>query len=143
MELNMVSKGIILVGTTIKSLNIENNIVEISADGQKSFGLNINEPEFQNVDNRILAQMVIDFDVEINQPDDGLCKFHLSLEGAFVSEEDANEDTYEELVAVNGAAALVGIARGKIESISASIFHNGKIVIPFVNVVDYYKSINE
>ena len=44
------------------------------------------------------------------------------------------------LVAINGASALIGIARGKIESLSSSIFNNGKIVIPFVNVIDYYKA---
>lgn len=47
------------------------------------------------------------------------------------------------LVGVNGAAALIGIARGKVESITANIFNNGKIVIPFVNVIDYYKGISE
>jgi hypothetical protein len=50
---------------------------------------------------------------------------------------------FKQLVAIKGAAALIGIARGKIENISSSIFDNGKIVIPFVNVVDYYKSLNE
>lgn len=48
-------------------------------------------------------------------------------------------DDFQPLVAVNGASALIGIARGKIESLSASIFNTGKIVIPFVNVIDYYK----
>lgn len=36
--------------------------------------------------------------------------------------------------------AVLDIARGKIESLSSSIFNNGKIVIPFVNVIDYYKA---
>ena len=46
----------------------------------------------------------------------------------------------KQLVMVNGAAAVVGIARGKVEAITANIFNNGKIVIPFVNIIDYYKS---
>jgi len=45
------------------------------------------------------------------------------------------------LVAVNGAAAIIGIARGKIEAMTANIFNSGKVVIPFVNVIDYYKSL--
>ena len=44
---------------------------------------------------------------------------------------------------VNGAAALIGIARGKIEAITANIFNNGKIVIPFVNVIDYYRNLSD
>lgn len=38
---------------------------------------------------------------------------------------------------------MIGIARGKIETLSAGIFNKGKIVIPFINVMDYYKSLAE
>lgn len=44
---------------------------------------------------------------------------------------------------INGAAALISIARGKIESITSNIFDSGKVVIPFVNVIDYYKGLSE
>ena len=64
----------------------------------------------------------------------------MSIEGAFLSSGDVDEDMFEQLVGINGVAAIIGIARGKIEAISANIFNNGKIVIPFVNVIDYYKS---
>lgn len=64
----------------------------------------------------------------------------LSLEGAFLSQGSISEKKFKQLVAVNGAAAIIGIARGKIETLTANIFNNGKIVIPFVNVIDYYKS---
>lgn len=49
-------------------------------------------------------------------------------------------DTFKEPVIINGASAIVGIAGGKIEAVSGNIFNNGKIVIPFVNIVDYYKN---
>lgn len=51
------------------------------------------------------------------------------------------QGAFEQLVAVNGAAAIIGIARGKIEAMTANIFNSGKVVIPFVNVIDYYKSL--
>lgn len=143
MELNMLATGIELVGTTVRTLNVDNNIVDVERDGKRSFGLNINEPEFQKTDNRFFAQMSIDFEVEINQSEEQECKIELTLEGAFLSQEEVEESAFKELVIVNGAAALVGIARGKIESLSANIFNNGKIVIPFVNIMDYYKSIQE
>ena len=87
--------------------------------------------------------MQIDFEVEINQNEEEKCKIQLSLEGAFISDTDVAYSEFKDLVMINGAAALIGIARGKIETISANVFNNGKIVIPFVNVVDYYKSFNE
>ena len=89
------------------------------------------------------SDTTIDFDVKIEQSEKLNCKIEMSLEGAFTLSKDFDEEKCMELVAVNGAAALIGIARGKIEAISASIFNNGKIVIPFINVIDYYKSIKE
>lgn len=143
MELNSVATGIELIGTTVKALVIDNNIVDVEKDGKRSFGLNINEPEFQKTDKRLFAQILIDIEVEINQSEEQECKIQLSLEGVFLSKENVDEEVFKELVIVNGAAALIGIARGKLEAISANIFNNGKIVIPFVNVIDYYKKLSE
>lgn len=143
MELNLIATGIEFVGTTVKNLNIVNNIVDIENDGERHFGLNINEPKFQQADNRIFAQILMDFEMEIKQSEGKKCKVELSVEGAFLSKEDADWEEFKGLVIVNGAAALIGIARGKIEAISANVFNNGKVVIPFVNVIDYYKGLSE
>lgn len=140
MELNLVATGIELIGTTIKELVIENNIVDVEKDAKRNFGLNINEPNFQKVGDELFAQMEIDFEVEIYQSEEKECKIQLALEGVFLLTDDIEEDMFKQLVIINGAAALIGIARGKLETISASIFNNGKIVIPFINVMDYYKS---
>lgn len=141
MELNLITTGIELIGTTVKTLTIDNTIVDVEKDGKRSFGLNINEPEFQKVDDSLFAQMLIDFEVEIQQSEEQECKIQLSLEGAFLSTENVEDEVFKGLVAVNGAAAMIGIARGKLEALSANIFNNGKIVIPFVNVIEYYKNL--
>ena len=143
MELNYVVDGIELLGVTVRKLNIDNTIVDVEKDGKRNFGLCINEPEFQKTENGFLGQMQIDFEVEINQSESQTCKLQLVLEGAFLSECNMEEKQFKELVIVNGAAALIGVARGKIEAISANVFNNGKIVIPFVNVIDYYKEYSE
>ena len=139
MELNMIASGIRLIGSTIKNLKVDNNIVDVDKECKRSFGLNINEPEFQSVDNRVAAQMTIDFEIEIIQAEEQRCKIEISLEGAFLSEAEPIEDEFKQLVAINGAAAIIGLARGKLEAITANIFNNGKISIPFVNVLDYYR----
>ena len=143
MEFNLITAGIELIGTTIKSINVENNIVDVEREAKRSFGLNINEPQFEKVDNDYFSKMTIDFEIEVEQSDEQKCKMEFSLEGAFVSGQELDEDAFKQLVFVNGAAAIIGIARGKIETITANIFNNGKIVIPFVNVIEYYKSLSE
>ena len=143
MELNRIATGIKLVGTTIKEISVENNIVNVQKEAKRSFGLNINEPSFENIDEGLFSQMAIDFEVEIEQAEDRNFKLELSLEGAFLSEKNNEEEDFKQLVIINGAAALISIARGKIESITSNIFDSGKVVIPFVNVIDYYKGLSE
>lgn len=143
MELNYVVDDIELLGTTVCELNVENSIVDVEKDSKRNFGMCINEPKFQKSEAGLFGQLRIDFEVEIHQSEEKTCKIQLSLEGAFGSEKEIADSQFEELVLVNGAAALIGIARGKIEVISANIFNNGKIVIPFVNVIEYYKEHNE
>ena len=143
MELNRIATGTKLVGTSIKEISVENNIVNAQKEAKRSFGLNINEPSFETIDEGFFAQMAIDFEVEIEQSEDRNFKLELSLEGAFLSEKDTEEEDFKQLVIINGAAALISIARGKIESITSNIFDSGKVVIPFVNVIDYYKGLSE
>ncbi len=141
MKLNCIVSELELIGTTIKVLEISNNIIDIEKGGERKFGLYINEPQFQKEEGILYGQMLIDIELDIKQSDEEECKIQFSIEGAFASAENIDEDTFKRLVIVNGAAALIGVARGKIETISANVFNNGKIVIPFVNVVDYYKSL--
>lgn len=141
MELNLIATGIALVGTTIKNISVENNIVDVERDTKRNFGLNINEPYFEKVEDGYFSQMTIDFEVEIEQSEEQKFKLRLSLEGAFLSSDGIEEDNFKQLVGINGATALIGIARGKIETLTANIFNNGKIVIPFINVIDYYRGV--
>lgn len=143
MELNLIATGIELVGTTIKSISVENSIVDVEKEAKRNFGLNINEPCFENVEDGFFSQMTVDFKIEVEQSEEQKFKLEMSLEGAFLSTDEVDEKTFKQLVGVNGAAAIIGMARGKIEAITANIFNNGKVVIPFVNIIDYYKSMTE
>lgn len=143
MELNLIATGIELIGTTIKSINVENSIVDVEREAKRGFRLDINEPLFKKMDNYYFSKMTVDFEIDIEQSQKQRCKLEVSLEGAFISGQEISEEDFKQLVIVNGAAAIIGIARGKIETITANIFNNGKIVIPFVNVIEYYKSLSE
>ena len=141
MELDYIVAGLKLVGTTINSISVNNTIVDVERGARRSFGLNICEPQIEKDDDRLFAQMTIDFEIQIEQSDNQKLEMKLSLDGAFLSTEEMEQGAFEQLVAVNGAAAIIGISRGKIEAMTANIFNSGKVVIPFVNVIDYYKSL--
>lgn len=143
MEYNLVASGIELIATTIKNVFVENGIGNVEKEAKRSLGLNIMEPHIEKLDDKFFAQLTIDFEIVIEQEDNQKFKMNLSIEGAFLSEDGTDEDKFKQFVGVNGAAALIGIARGKVESITANIFNEGKVVLPFVNVIDYYKSLTE
>lgn len=143
MEYNLVATGIRLIGSKINNIAINNNVVNIENDSKKKFGLCIKQPSFEEIESGILSIMTIDFAVELEQNNKEQFKMEMSVEGAFLSENGVNQEEFESLVAINGASAIIGIARGKIESITSSIFNQGKIVIPFVNVIDYYESLTD
>lgn len=126
-----------------QNLTVENTIVDVEKEAKRSFGLNINEPYFEKTEDGFFSQLTIDFEIEIEQSGEQKFKMELTLEGAFLSEGGIDEKNFKQLAGVNGAAAVIGVARGKIEAITSNIFNNGKITIPFVNVVDYYKSMTE
>lgn len=141
MEFNVISTGIELVGTTVKKMNINNSIVDIEKNCKRSFGFKISEPLFQKIEHDIWSQITIDFELEILQNDEQECRIEFSLEGVFVSVGNIDMELFKSRVMVNGVAALICISRGKIEAITANVFNSGKITIPFVNVLDYYKEL--
>lgn len=80
MELNLIATGIELLGASVAKLTVNNTIVDIENDAQRSFGMTINEPQFQNIEKtKIFSQMTIDFDIIINQSDNDNCNIHLPL----------------------------------------------------------------
>ncbi len=140
MNFNQVSAGISFLGASIRELKIDNDIFLLDKDAKRSLGLNIHEPKITKQGKSFLGQLLIDFTIEIEQGE-YRSKIELSVEGLFDAAEDISKEEFKKLVAVNGAAALIGIARGRIEGITANTFADGKVTIPLINVFDYYKDI--
>ena len=94
MEFNLVVPGIELVGTTVKTLTIGNNIVDVEKEAKRSFGLNINEPHFEETNDVFFAQMTIDFEIDIEQSENQNCQIQLSLDISKVSYSERSSGNY-------------------------------------------------
>ena len=139
MNLNEITAGISLLGNCIVKLDVENSLIDMIDDYEKKIDFYIDEPHFWDEEKNRFGRIQIGFTIDINgEEENENCHIELIIEGAFVAEDNMDVKEFEKLVQINGAAALVGIARGKIESISANLFSRGKIEIPFINVIDYY-----
>ena len=139
MYINTVATGIELIGYAITDIKIENTIVDLYSDAEKKFGLNVFEPTVS--EKGITSQINIQIVVEIEQDGKKYSNIDMIMNGSFRAIRKMPREELIRLVSINGVASMIGIARGKIESISASLYNTGKIVIPFVNVVEYYKEI--
>ncbi|MBE5921134.1 MAG: hypothetical protein E7272_15065 [Pseudobutyrivibrio ruminis] len=139
MNLNEITAGIELLGNNINKLVIENSLVNFADAKEKKIDFYINKPRFEKDEDRLMGQIEIGFKIDLYNSEEQKYHMEIAVEGAFASLGDVDQEQFQQLIMINGAAALVSIARGKIEAISGNVLNSGKIVIPFINVLEYYK----
>lgn len=143
MELNKVSADFYFVGTVVKQLQINNNIIVLDDSIEKKMGFDVLDIRVQKEEKDFLGTAQIGVVVELWNGENKVSDFQIELEGAFKSPLSVGEERFNELLSLNGVAALYSICRAKVETISATMLFDGKIVLPFINVVDYYKELND
>ncbi len=84
----------------------------------------------------LLMQISITVKSEDNNPDDS---FAIALEGSFWANKDMDDDRFLDLLNINGGAALYSIARSKLETISAVTYEEGKILLPMINMIQFFQ----
>lgn len=143
MNFNCVTSGLSLIGCSITNLNIENSITSLTKTIEKNLGFDIVPIELLEDENNRYGKILLKVVIVLKDSGETVCKIELETEGLFSSPLSVREEEFKKLLLVNGATALYGIARGKIENISAATFSDGKITIPFVNIIDFYKEKNK
>ena len=68
--------------------------------------------------------------------------FRVVIEGVFKASNEITDEKFMELLNVNGGAALFSIARSKIEVLSSITYSEGKIVLPMINILQYFSERN-
>lgn len=143
MKFNYVTNNLALLGCSITDLSIKNYIASIPEDVEKNLGFDIVPVEISEDEDNRYGRIVLKIVIILQSATETVCKIEMQMEGRFSSPIRVKESDFNKLLLVNGATALYAIARGKIENISAAIFANGKITIPFVNILDFYKEKNK
>ena len=141
MNFNMVTSELELLGNSITSIELNNHIIDFNQDMEKSFGFDVKDIQIDRHDNKTVGRIQLNIRIEVINNGEARFELDMDLEGAFSTDADTDEDKFMRLLYINGVSALLGIARGKIEGITAIAFRTGKISIPFVNILDYYKEV--
>lgn len=138
MDFNCILDDFSFVGTAIKEFHLDNELLVLDGSAEKKLAFDIINPIFEVKDEQRVGSIQIKIHLEIWH-EKKLTDMSMLIEGCFVSPISVDEELFKQYVLINGATALYGIARAKVESISATVFFDGKIVLPFINVIKYYE----
>lgn len=141
MDLNKVVADLEIEKTTIHSIETKCVMTKLSDSNKKTFGLDIKCSQPLVKENKKYGKLRMQIDMSIDQSElEGAAdKFQFVIEGVFSSSPSIEDEKFMELLNINGGTALYSIARAKIEAISSLIYDEGKILLPMINIIQYYK----
>lgn len=145
MELNKIVAELDFISATVHNIEMTNNSSELLQSSKRSFSLDIkhNEPIVQ--DNKKYGGLLLEVNISVAHEDPQISDDNVKLiiEGLFSSPSTMPDDKFLELLNINGGAALYSVARAKIEAVSGLVYNEGKLLLPMINVVQYYQEKNK
>lgn len=146
-NLNEVAAGLSYVGSSVKKCNIDNNIISLGADAKYEMRLDFSTSILpQSVEEHLKRGRVllnIRCDVTLEEVENVQTSIDFIIEGEFSTSTDTPDDKFNKMLMINGVSALYGIARSKLEVITAMTYHDGKISFPMINVLELLKQKEE
>ena len=144
MDLNQITTNFNIITTVVHKLSARCRMFKISDDNSKEFSLDIKCSKPTIDENEMFGKLLMQITVSVLQENTELPadQFDLIIEGVFASPADISEDEFLQMLNINGGAALYSIARAKLEAFSSLIYAEGKILLPMVNIVQYFNQRN-
>lgn len=145
MDFNKITADLDFVGSTVHTVEIKSNMISIPDKAKKSFGLDIKCSKPLIKDEEKFGKLLLKVEVSLFKEDEELepDTFKLVIEGMFKSSKEIDDERFMELLNINGGAALFSIARSKVEVLSSLTYVDGKIVLPMINIVQYFAERNK
>ena len=144
MDFNKITAELDFVGSSVHNVEIKSDMNRISNSTKKSFGLDIKCSKPLVKDNEKFGKLLMQVEVSLFKEDEELepDSFKIVIEGVFKASNETSDEKFMELLNVNGGAALFSIARSKIEMLSSMTYAEGKIVLPMINIIQYFAERN-
>lgn len=139
MNFNNITSDLNFLGCTIREMKITNNILSITPNIVKKFGMDVVPSEIGINQKNRYGKLLLKLVINLEDNDETVGLIEMVLEGTFSAPTSIKEEVFKELLIIDGATALYSIGRGKLENITAATFLNGKIIIPMINIYDFYQ----
>ena len=138
MNTDTIKSSFQFIGNQIKNISLKNDFVELhSTENLKRLmdvTYEITDVHLEPDVDKILG--VVDLHVwckaEDSESGDEIA-LEMCVSGCFIDDIDVKEDDFKEMLSLNGCAALYGIARAIIISLSSQAMDGGQLILPMVN----------
>lgn len=133
-----------IVGTSVKSFNIKNEFVSFpnAKNLKRSIDVSHKIVSVENVNEQYLSGVLqLNIDVLV-QDENRKYLLDLTIEGGFIAPLEIGEETFREMLVLNGITSLYSIARGFVQSTTSQTLTEGSILLPMFNVTAYSNDLN-
>ena len=144
MDLNRITANLNFVTSSVRTIELRCQQSKVSDSYLIEFGFDISCSNPTVVGNTKFGKLLMEIHVTVKPEDSQLPEdtIVLVIEGTFSSPSTIPDQEFLMLLNVNGGAALYSIARAKVETISSLTYAEGKIVLPMVNILQFYQERN-
>lgn len=133
-----------IIGSTIKSVKIKNDFLSLNSNNLKrkiDISHLLGNIELIEEGQFFSGTIVLNIKVNISE-NKRKYSLNISIEGCFNAPSKISEETFKNMLEVNGITALYSIARGFVQSTSSQTLLSGNVLLPMINVVEYSKDLN-
>lgn len=135
-----------IIGNSIKNLKIKNDFISLKEknDTKKKIDISHSIISIEEIPEEeiILGTIVLNIKVSISSNKKKYI-LDMAIEGCFNAPVDMGEETFVNMLKVNGITSLYSIARGFVQSTTAQTLVEGNVLLPMLNVVAYSKDLDE
>jgi len=134
------------VGSSIRSLKIRNDFITLNNNDKAKRDIiishKIESVETINDNSLFSGILLLNIKVTISAAKKKYI-VDLTIEGCFNAPIEIGEDTFKEMLQLNGITSLYSIARGVVQSTTSQTLAAGNVLLPMFNVAAYSKDLNE
>ena len=135
-----------IIGSSVKSFKIRNDFVSLNNIGKakRTIDLSHSIGTVEEIDEGTVYSGIVLLTIKTTISS-GKKKYivDLTIEGCLNAPIGIGEDTFKEMLKVNGVTSLYSIARGFVQSTTSQTLVSGSVLLPMFNVVAYSKDLDD
>ncbi|MDR0890435.1 MAG: hypothetical protein LBM28_07345 [Oscillospiraceae bacterium] len=148
LEINKISAKLTFVNSIIETFQMKNSVFHLDDSAKKGFGMDVGVVDIFSKDSHWYGSVLLKVGVRIeaNSPNETVADIEnadfdveMQVRGIFSAADDMPEEEFIKMLHLNGVTCVYSIARAKMEQITAAAFATGKIVLPMINILEFYK----